>query len=42
MLQARKGTLPDALESAAAVQALMHTTEAHREAVAAFSKPRPK
>lgn len=42
MLQARQGTLPDALESAAAVQALMHTTEAHREAVAAFTKPRTK
>ncbi len=42
MLQARQGTLATALESAAAVQALMHTTEAHHAAVEAFSKPRPK
>lgn len=42
MLQARQSTLAAALESAAAVQALMHTTDAHREAVQAFSKPRRK
>jgi enoyl-CoA hydratase/carnithine racemase len=42
MLQARQSTLPAALESAAAVQALMHTTDAHREALEAFSKPRQK
>jgi enoyl-CoA hydratase/carnithine racemase len=42
LMQGRTGALAQMLESAAAVQALMHTTDAHREAVEAFSKRRPK
>lgn len=34
----RQGSLATLLETAAAIQALMHTTEAHRGAVEAFSK----
>ena len=40
LLQGRLGALAPLLESAAAVQALLHTTEEHHEAVAAFSKRR--
>jgi enoyl-CoA hydratase/carnithine racemase len=36
LMQARQGALAPLLEAAAAVQALMHTTEEHREAVEAF------
>lgn len=39
--QARTGALAPLLETSAAVQALMHTTEDHREAVQAFSERRP-
>lgn len=42
LMQGRQGALAPMLESAAAVQALMHTTQAHREAVEAFSERRPK
>ncbi|HEY6130846.1 MAG TPA: enoyl-CoA hydratase-related protein [Halioglobus sp.] len=42
LMQGRQGALAPLLESAAAVQALLHTTEEHREAVEAFSKRGPK
>lgn len=42
LMQGRMGELAPLLESAAAVQALMHTTEEHRNAVEAFSKQRTK
>jgi len=38
LMQSRQGALAPTLETAAAIQALMHTTDAHRDAVAAFSK----
>lgn len=38
LVQGRQGSLATLLETAAAIQALMHTTEAHRDAVEAFSK----
>jgi enoyl-CoA hydratase/carnithine racemase len=39
--QARSGSLAPLLETSAAVQALMHTTADHREAVQAFIERRP-
>lgn len=42
LLQGRQGALAPLLETAASVQALMHTTQEHREAVETFSKRRPK
>lgn len=42
LLQGRQGALAPLLEAAAAVQALLHTTDEHRAAVEAFSKRRPK
>lgn len=38
LMQGRQGALAPLLETAAAVQALMHTTEEHRAAVEAFSR----
>jgi enoyl-CoA hydratase/carnithine racemase len=38
LMQGRQGGLPHLLETAAAVQALMHTTEEHRAAVEAFTR----
>jgi enoyl-CoA hydratase/carnithine racemase len=40
LMQGRTGLLAPLLETSAAVQALMHTTEDHREAVQAFSERR--
>jgi enoyl-CoA hydratase/carnithine racemase len=40
LMQGRQGALAHLLETAAAVQALMHTTDEHREAVETFSKRR--
>ena len=42
LMQGRTSALAPLLESAAAVQALMHTTEDHRDAVDAFSKRKPR
>jgi len=41
LMQGRQGALAPLLETAAAVQALMHTTEEHRAAVEAFNHRQP-